>query len=86
MGADILNSLASKWDILILGLIKNIKKGEKINKICIIIYLLLQIGITKSPKLNTKIIYTQKGLIMITSKGSTMMVLKPFKKVPKWCY
>ena len=33
------------------------KNGEKINKICIIMYLLLQINITKSYKLNTAIIY-----------------------------
>ena len=33
------------------------KNGEKINKICIIMYLLLQINITKSFKLNTTIIY-----------------------------
>ena len=33
------------------------KNGEKINKICIIMYLLLQINITKSYKLNTTIIY-----------------------------
>ena len=33
------------------------KNGEKINKICIIMYLLLQINITKSYKLNTTIMY-----------------------------
>ena len=32
---------------------------KKINKICIIIYLLLQITVTKSYKLNTTIIYTK---------------------------
>ena len=36
------------------------KEETKINKVFIIIYLLLQISITKIPKLNTKIMYTKK--------------------------
>ena len=52
--------------------------GKKFNKICIM-YLLIQIMITKSHKLNTaKII--QKWLVMMTSnsfkKSLTMMILK----------
>ena len=35
------------------------KNGKKTNKICIIMYLLLKITITKSYKLNTKIMYTK---------------------------
>ena len=35
------------------------KNGKKVKKICIIMYLLLQITITKSYKLNAKIIYTK---------------------------
>ena len=35
------------------------KNGKKVKKIRIIMYLLLQITITKSYKLNTKIIYTK---------------------------
>ena len=35
------------------------KNGKKVKKIRIIMYLLLQITITKSYKLNTKMIYTK---------------------------
>ena len=35
------------------------KNGKRINKVCIIIYLLLQITITEGYKLNTTIIYTK---------------------------
>ena len=41
------------------GFNKKHKNGKKINKICIIMYLLLQINITKSYKVNTTIIYTK---------------------------
>ena len=44
---------------LFLGLSKNTRMGRKNNKKCIIMYLLLQINITKSYKLNTTIVYTK---------------------------
>ena len=67
---------------------------RKLNKICIIIYLLLQITVTKSYKLNTTIIYTKmtnnddikhflrKFHNYDMKKGFLMMILKNFKKVP----
>ena len=41
------------------GFKKKHKNEKKINKICIIMYLLLKIAISKSYKLNTTIIYTK---------------------------
>ena len=42
-----------------LNLKKKHKNGKKINKICIIMYLLLQINITKTYKLSTTVMYTK---------------------------
>ena len=72
--------MRDKFGILILGLIKNTQK-KKINKICIIIYLLIQNNITKSSKLNTTMIYTKRfhnDGIKQFQKGFTMMLPTQF--------